>query len=46
MWFWNKAVRRTMGGTVFLDATTQGFSNDVFSNFGFVSVKAGVSVKF
>lgn len=35
-----------VGGTVFLDTTTRGFSNDVFSNFGFVSVKAGVSVKF
>jgi hypothetical protein len=35
-----------VGGTAFIDTTTQGFSNDVFSNFGFVSVKAGVSVKF
>jgi hypothetical protein len=35
-----------VGGTVFLDTTTQGFENDVFRNFGFVSVKAGVSVKF
>ena len=35
-----------VGGTVFLDTTTRSFENDVFSNFGFVYVKAGVSVKF
>ena len=35
-----------VGGTVFLDTTTQGFENDVFHNFGFVSIKAGLTVKF
>jgi hypothetical protein len=35
-----------IGGTIFADTTTQGFNNDVFHNFGFLSVKAGLSVKF
>lgn len=35
-----------IGGTVFCNTTQQGFSNDVFSNFSFFSVKAGMSVKF
>jgi hypothetical protein len=35
-----------VGATVFLCETGQGFENDVFDDFGFVSVKAGVSFKF
>jgi hypothetical protein len=35
-----------IGGTVFSDTTANGFHNDVFNNFGYVSVKAGVSLKF
>jgi len=35
-----------LGGTVFDCKTTQGFDNDVFRNFGYVSVKAGLSLKF
>lgn len=35
-----------LGGTVFSDTTSQGFDNDVFHNFGFVSFKVGVSLKF
>ena len=34
------------GGTVFMTQTTQGFDNDVFNNFGYFSVKVGLSVKF
>lgn len=34
------------GGTVFLPETTQGFDNDVFSDFGYFMVKAGLCVKF
>ena len=34
------------GGTVFQAQTTQGFNNDVFDNFGYFSVKAGLSIKF
>jgi len=34
------------GGTVFIDKTNQGFDNDVFSNFGYFTVRAGVSIKF
>ena len=34
------------GGTVFTDQTGQGFGNDVFHNFGYFQVKAGLSVKF
>lgn len=35
-----------VGGTLFMNTTTQGFDNDVFSNFGFVFVKAGLTIKF
>ena len=35
-----------IGGTVFWNTTNQGFDNDVFHSFGFLSVKAGLSVKF
>jgi hypothetical protein len=35
-----------IGGTVFAPVTVNGFDNDVFNNFGFVSFKAGVSLKF
>ena len=35
-----------IGGTVFWSTTNQGFDNDVFHSFGFLSVKAGLSVKF
>jgi len=35
-----------VGGTVFVDETNQGFHNDVFSNFGYFTVKAGLSLKF
>jgi len=35
-----------LGGTVFSCETEQGFDNDVFRNFSYVSVKAGLSVKF
>ena len=34
------------GGTVLMGETTQGFNNDVFHNFGYFSVKAGLCVKF
>jgi hypothetical protein len=34
------------GGTVFVDQTGQGFNNDVFHDFGYFSVKAGLCVKF
>jgi hypothetical protein len=34
------------GGTAFLGTTTQGFDNDVFSDFGYFSVKAGLTLKF
>jgi hypothetical protein len=34
------------GGTVFLNETHEGFNNDVFSNFGYFTIKAGVSFKF
>lgn len=35
-----------IGGTAFNDTTTEGFNNDVFHDFGFLSVKAGLSLKF
>ncbi len=35
-----------VGGTAFTDQTAQGFDNDVFHNFGYFSVKAGLCVKF
>ena len=35
-----------VGGTAFADTTNRGFINDVFHDFGFLSFKAGVSVKF
>lgn len=35
-----------IGGTAFSNTTTQGFDNDVFHDFGFLSVKAGLSLKF
>ncbi|MEY2409988.1 MAG: hypothetical protein QOF48_2658 [Verrucomicrobiota bacterium] len=35
-----------VGGTVFFGPTREGFSNDVFNNFGFFFIKAGLSVKF
>ena len=35
-----------IGGTAFSAVTTQGFDNDVFHNFGFVYVKAGLCLKF
>lgn len=35
-----------IGGTAFADTTNRGFINDVFHDFGFLSVKAGLSVKF
>lgn len=34
------------GGTVFVGETGQGFDNDVFGNFGYFTVKAGLSLKF
>lgn len=34
------------GGTAFLPQTEHGFDNDVFSNFGYFTIKAGVSFKF
>ncbi|MDD5139223.1 MAG: hypothetical protein PHY43_03060 [Verrucomicrobiales bacterium] len=35
-----------IGGTVFAPVTVNGFDNDVFHDFGFVSFKAGIAVKF
>ncbi|HTY88883.1 MAG TPA: hypothetical protein VMB80_15565 [Candidatus Acidoferrum sp.] len=35
-----------VGGTIFNQVTTEGFNNDTFHDFGYVSVKAGLSVKF
>jgi len=35
-----------IGGTVFLGDSFEGFSNDVFDNYGYFSVKAGMSFKF
>ncbi len=35
-----------IGGTIFAPQTDQGFNNDVFDNFGYVGVKAGLSLKF
>jgi hypothetical protein len=35
-----------IGVTVFAGTTSQGFDNDVFNGFGFLSVKAGLSLKF
>lgn len=35
-----------VGGTVFYGTTTQGFQNDVFSDFGCLIVKTGVCLKF
>jgi hypothetical protein len=34
------------GGTVFLEQSGQGFYNDVFSDFGYFQVKAGLCIKF
>jgi hypothetical protein len=34
------------GGVAFAGETGQGFHNDVFDNFGYVSVKAGLTFKF
>jgi len=34
------------GGTAFLSESFEGFDNDVFHNFGYFSVKAGLSLKF
>ena len=34
------------GGTVFVGDTYQGFYNDVFHDFGYFSVKVGLSLKF
>ena len=34
------------GGTVFVGKTYQGFHNDVFSDFGYFTVRAGLSLKF
>jgi hypothetical protein len=34
------------GGTLFVGETAQGFNNDVFKNFGYFSMKAGLCVKF
>lgn len=35
-----------LGGTLFFTKTGEGFENDVFDNYGFFSVKAGLSFKF
>ncbi|HVU28627.1 MAG TPA: hypothetical protein VHG71_12940 [Verrucomicrobiae bacterium] len=35
-----------LGGTVFFPQSNQGFDNDVFSNFGYFNVKAGMTIKF
>jgi hypothetical protein len=35
-----------IGGTAFLSQTDQGFQNDVFANFGYLGVKAGLNLKF
>jgi len=35
-----------IGGTVFLSQTIGGFDNDVFSDFGYFMVKAGLCLKF
>ncbi len=35
-----------VGGTVFLDTTLEDFRNNVFNDFGYFSVKAGLSLKF
>jgi hypothetical protein len=35
-----------IGGMGFVSETDQGFNNDVFGNFGYVAVKAGLSLKF
>ena len=35
-----------LGGTVFDAQTGQGFDNDVFHNFGYFSLKAGLCIKF
>lgn len=35
-----------VGGTAFTDTTAQGFDNDVFHNFGYFTVKAGLCIKF
>ncbi len=34
------------GGTAFYDQSNQGFHNDVFSNFGYFTIKAGLCFKF
>jgi hypothetical protein len=35
-----------VGGTTFVGETVEGFHNDVFSDFGYFSVKAGLCIKF
>jgi hypothetical protein len=35
-----------VGGTVFVEQTQEGFDNDVFHNFGYFMVKAGLNWKF
>jgi hypothetical protein len=35
-----------VGGTVFVNDTYQGFNNDVFSDYGYFSLKVGLSLKF
>ena len=35
-----------VGGTVFIGDTYQGFNNDVFSDYGYFSLKVGLSLKF
>jgi hypothetical protein len=35
-----------LGGTMFVQKTGEGFENDVFDEFGYVSFKAGLTLKF
>ena len=35
-----------IGATIFCETTGEGFDNDVFDDFGFFTVKAGLSLKF
>jgi hypothetical protein len=35
-----------VGGTTFVSETVEGFHNDVISDFGYFTVKAGLSIKF
>jgi len=43
---WGAFAEAGVGGTVFAPTTVNGFDNDFFHNFGFLSVKVGVSLKF